>query len=436
MRMFLIGMCDIFLILYLTAIANVQPTSVLTMEDFYTLKQQHEQLQADTKEKQKKLQEKIVKAQTEKDQLTSKLDAEKNKIKKIEKSLSISDTERAKINKDLQDKVDVLKRKEESLAKLNEEIKRKEAAQRNLEETFQKELKDQEKIAFKALEEAKAIKEEATAMQKKAMQEKAAAEQKASAALKQRTQAEAAKKKALQNAAAAKTERQKAEQQAQQLAEAVQQMKQSGETAYNKNIRPRLQTINITYERDVSNDTLIYERELTLLPVKVDGQVYGIFPSKQIGFLSRSDKAPDKLVMTYQKRNLKSGWINKEDDLVAILLPGYTESVYTPYPPDTPLTELMPALLSVRNNGNVSLADKIRNLSDSYFIVNRDYLEPDDKGGFEYTVSGFRGTGTRAERVVRGDQLVDLNGRLIGIASETDYVVRLTNLNGWEKFSF
>ena len=37
MRTFLIGMCDVFLILYLTAITNVQPPTFLTVDDFYEL---------------------------------------------------------------------------------------------------------------------------------------------------------------------------------------------------------------------------------------------------------------------------------------------------------------------------------------------------------------------------------------------------------------
>ena len=47
MRMFLVGMCDVFLLLYLTALAQMEqrPASRLTVQDYQTLKAAHELLE-------------------------------------------------------------------------------------------------------------------------------------------------------------------------------------------------------------------------------------------------------------------------------------------------------------------------------------------------------------------------------------------------------
>ena len=91
----------------------------------------------------------------------------------------------------------------------------------------------------------------------------------------------------------AKTNRTKAEQKAKKLAETIQEMKQDGETAYNKNVHPHIQKLNVTYERKVTDKITVYKRELTLLPIKIDGKIMAVFPSRQIGFTGRSDRAPD-----------------------------------------------------------------------------------------------------------------------------------------------
>ena len=96
----------------------------------------------------------------------------------------------------------------------------------------------------------------------------------------------------------------------------------------------------------------------------------------------------------------------------------------------------MPILLSLRNNGNVSLGDKIRGISSDYFVVNREYLKLDKDRNLKFDVPGFRGTGIRAERIVRGDHLVDLNGRLIGVANNANRVIRINTLSGWDEINF
>jgi len=138
----------------------------------------------------------------------------------------------------------------------------------------------------------------------------------------------------------------------------------------------------------------------------------------------------------YQGKKVRSGLINKDDDLIAISLPGYEGEAFTPYSADTKVTQYMPVLLSLRNGINVGLVDKIRGISNDYFIVNREYLKLDKNRNLKFDVPGFRGTGTRGERIVRGDQLVDLNGRLIGVANNANRVIRINTLSGWDEINF
>jgi len=67
--MFLIGMCDIFLMLYLTAVINVTPGTVLTVEDFYQLKTMHETLESDKEKSEAEFQEQLKQAREEKERL-------------------------------------------------------------------------------------------------------------------------------------------------------------------------------------------------------------------------------------------------------------------------------------------------------------------------------------------------------------------------------
>ena len=107
MRMFLVGMCDIFLILYLTTLSQVNPfhNSFLTVDDYNKLKELKVQAEQDSekshaqilelkneisvldKQKEKALQSTLsAKAETEKTMQLVKI--EKEKVAKIETELS------------------------------------------------------------------------------------------------------------------------------------------------------------------------------------------------------------------------------------------------------------------------------------------------------------------------------------------------------------
>jgi len=468
MRMFLVGMTDIFLILYLTSIANVHSTSsFLTVEDFDKLRAMHETLKSDKQKEEANLQERLRLSQEEKKSLAAKLAEEQARAKKVEKSLLVSDAKIEQIHLDLKIKETMLKQRGQLLIELNDKIKDKEAVWQSMEATYKKELEDQktaveanrmlaEKLkleaqnaqtladqmqkeadqALKAAEEARAVQQSAIVLKDAALKEKGEAEEKARMAHEARNKAEAEKEAAIKAAEEAKRIKAQAEDKAKKLAATIRTIKQDSDAAFKNNVIPMMQKLNVTYEEEVSNNTTVYKRELALLPVRINDRVFVFLPSQHIGFSRRYDTPPRGLRIMYKEQRIASGWIHKEDDLVAVELPGYSGKAYTPYPSDTRIDQLMPVLLSLRNKVDVSIGNFMRGLSNDYFAVNRDNISQGENGGMVYSVTGFRGTGMRAERIVRGDQLVDLNGRFIGIAKDADHIVQIDSLNGWEERAF
>ncbi len=121
MRMFLVGMCDIFLILYLTTLSQVNPfhNSFLTVDDYNKLKESKVQAEQDSekshahvlelkdeisaldKEKEKALQSTLsAKAETEK--IMQLVTIEKEKVAKIETELSTAINEKEEFDRLLQ----------------------------------------------------------------------------------------------------------------------------------------------------------------------------------------------------------------------------------------------------------------------------------------------------------------------------------------------
>lgn len=451
MRMFLTGMIDLFLILYLTAMASVQSTSSsLTVEDFYKLKAMHEVLQSDKQKAEAALQEDLLKAKKENEALSANLAKEETRAKETEASLIVSDARLSQIDKDLQSKDSMLKERERLLAALDQKIKGKEVLWQQKESSYKEKLaghalsdkasqmlarkfhleaerakrladqmQQEASQAVKTAEDARAIQQNAIILKDAALKEKADAEQRAHDATLARRRAEEEKAKAAQKAY--------------KLATVIKDINQDSDQAYKHNVLPLIQQLHVTYEEEISNTTTVFKRDLRLLPVQINGKVFVFFPAVHIGFNRRDDTAPKGLEISYKGKKIDHGWINKEDDLVAVALPGYEGKVYSPYATNTSIDHLMPILLALRDNADVSFSNLFRGLSQEYFALHRDSLSSGKDGGLVYQMKGFRGTGTRGERVLRGDQLVDLNARFIGIAKDADRIIRIETLKGWEE---
>lgn len=467
MRMFFTGLTDLFLILYLTSIASSPVPSPLTVDDFQKLTVMHEELQSDKAKAEQEYQLKLTAALREKEELTAKLTEEQERARQTEQNLAATDTKLAAIDQDRRQKEELLGERERLLAELAAAIKNKEAFWERQEASLKQELQAQkdaaeetrkqaEKLQLDAenaqrladqmksdaekasqmAEEAKAVEQRALQMKEAALQEKSEAERKAREALEARQKSEAAEQAAQKAADEARRMKEEAEARAAKLAGAIRDIQQDSDGAYSRNVRPLMQTVNVSYEFESTNTKMVYNKELRLLPVKLNGQTLVFFPFEHVGWSRRDNWPPPKFKVEYKGQKITSGWINKDTDLIAVTLPGFDGTAVEPHPVDTKIDQFMPVLLSLRDNADVRISNLFRGLSDEYFVVKRDNIQPAQNGDLVHFIKGFRGTGKRAERILQGDQLVDLNGRLIGIASDVDRVVRFDSLKGWNEKKF
>ena len=94
----------------------------------------------------------------------------------------------------------------------------------------------------------------------------------------------------------------------------------------------------------------------------------------------------------------------------------------------------MPTLVAVRNNPIQKFSDKIRDLDTVKVFIQRDKLQKVSKGNFVYKAEGFRGTGDYGEVVMTGDQIVDLDGNLLGIAIDRNKISSVGKAEEWEMY--
>lgn len=439
MRMFFTGLTDLFLILYLTTITSPQPPSVLTVDDFYKLQSMHQQLQTEKQKTEQDLQEQLRVASQNEKKLADQLAAEQAQVREAVESLHARDVELEQIDRNLDLKDSVLQEKDQQILGLGQAMQAKEALWQEKESSYKAELKTHQEQMQKLLTQAQEFRQLAEQMRESAFEarqkaEEARANQQSALALKEQALKE--KAEALKTAEEANQVREKAQAQAGELADALEAMRQDSDKAYQKKVRPLLQKLSVSYETLVSDKRVVYNKELSLLPVRIDGKVFVFFPSQHIGFSRRYDTAPMKLNILYQGKKVERGWFNKDLDLIAVALSGYEGQTAELFPSDAGMDQYMPVLLAVRNNADRNIGNLFRGLSSDYFVVNRDNIRQDEHGVLLHYLKGFRGTGKRAERILLGDQLVDLNARFIGIAKDADQIIRIETLKGWQKKAF
>ena len=182
MRMFLVGMCDIFLILYLTTLSQVNPfhNSFLTVDDYNKLKESKVQAEQDSekshaqvlefkneisaldKEKEKALQS-TLSAIAETEKIMQLVTIEKEKVAKIETELSTAIDEKEEFNRLLQKAQEgeqkTLKIVKESQTESEKTREREQSALETLEETRIALEKSREK-ELHTLQIVKAVKKE------------------------------------------------------------------------------------------------------------------------------------------------------------------------------------------------------------------------------------------------------------------------------------
>ena len=518
MRMFLVCMCDIFLILYLTTLSQVNPfhNSFLTVDDYNKLKESKVQAEQDTekshaqilelendislldKEKEKALQSTLsAKAETEK--IMQLVTIEKEKVAKIETELSTAINEKREFNRLLQksqeDEQKTLKIVKESQTESEKAREREQSALKTLEETRialekarEKELhalqivkaarseikrtREDEQTALETAEElrlkaedAKKREEDALKLAKEARLKEeearkneeiarsiaeeerlnaAKASENETIALNLAESANNQKEAALKNADMAR----KAEANALKIASIaqgetatvkskIQSIIQPADNAYNKNIIDKLIpfTIRIGYKnsfKHVSNKVITMQG----LPVKM-GDEYVLFALlDQIG-LSPSTTHDNYVTynITVNDKPVTKFFVKPGEVKIAALVISDEIEHCLPVDKTAIFSSYMPVLFSLRNHTRLGVMDRVRGVSNDYFIFKRDRLLMITEDEYSFNNEGFRGTRNHAEYIVKGDQIVDLGGNFLGLAYKKNTIVRIDDLKGWHSIS-
>ncbi|MBO1225466.1 MAG: hypothetical protein JYX80_13670 [Candidatus Scalindua sediminis] len=494
MRMFLVGMCDIFLILYLTSLSQVNPfnNSFLTVDDYNRLKEAKIQADYDSeiskghvlelktkvsaldKEKEQALQL-ILTAKAETEKAMQLVNIEKKKAAQAEIALSKTISKKEELNKLLQK----YQEKGQRVLKIVEEMqieteKAKENEQKALKtaEELRLEAKKKEQFVLKIAEEAKLEAEKAKDNEKDlrriareaqlkaeearkneevarriAEEERLKAEiarESETIALKLAENAENLKEIALKNEAKAK----KAEANALKVASVAQSetaevktkiksITQTSDKAYSENILEKLTQFTITIEYE-SRLEPVSRKAITMqgLPVKMGDDHVIFVPLDRIGL--DSSLTPANYIsynITANGKPVTKLYIKPGDAEIAALVINADVKHCLPVGKTNDFSSYMPVLFSIRSQKRLGVMDRIRGISRDFFIFKRDYLLMITEDEFYFDNKGFRGTRNYAEYIVKGDQIVDLEGNFIGFAYKKNKILRIDNLKGWREFS-
>jgi hypothetical protein len=512
MRMFLVGMCDIFLLLYITTLTNVSPDMVspLTVGDYFTLKKNHEELKKSEIEAQialKRLQEAadeekeradLLKERAERyERLAAKTKAEKESAEKEAKkqqerfakdkaealkkaqeaaalaALRLSEAEKARADaaklkreahaaKEAAEKEKKKRTERESRLK---KVKAKLDAAKEKRKALQAKLKNVSKEKEKTLEQVQSLEEQlakteaqADQLREEAQQATAAAEESAEAAKiadKRREEAQFAARVAHAARSAAQSraevsarvarEAQVVAAEQERLAEAarikkidaertVQSITQPAEQAYQRNILDRLVQVAIRAEsRRLLFGKAQEKIERSLMPVRMGDRYIVVAPLSLLGSLGDDPRDVTNLEVVVSDYPARILYVTKTRPfLLAIEIPPeiVTQDIAGPAETDK---LFMPTLIGLRNNGDLGFVDRIRDLETEYFVFSKERLHRKNSRTLIFKSKGIRGTGDFAQRIVSGDQVVDLDGRVVGVATRRNTIRILPPLENWIK---
>lgn len=460
MRMFFIGLCDTFLILYLATLTQVSPfpNNSLTVDDYYNLKEMETRALLTAKEtegKKLELESEILKLEeewelankeNEKAQAEAKAafekDIQKAYIEKAEslkqaevtsneaaKALKLADDEREKALQTEIQLSDLIKQKEESESLA---LQKADKAKSLLEIAMQNEQK-----AIKLAEEAKREAEDAKRKEREAKEGEArvkelvqVAQLREKMALEKEQMARYAESNALNIA-------QNAQEDAKETKTKIKTITQTADNAFNENVSDKLTQFNISIQYK-TRWNLIKARETTLqgIPVNIEGKCVIFMPLDQI--ILESQIEPDEYItfdITSDNANIKTLYLKSGLSNVVGLAFEEGGNCSIPLEQTVDVSSYMPILLSIRNGNPLNVLDRIRGLNVNFFMFKRDNLNMNNEGGLTFNNKGLRGTGDYAEYIVKGDQIVDFGGNFIGIAYKKNEIIRINHLNGWQAIS-
>jgi hypothetical protein len=402
MRMFLVAMCDVFLLLYLTSISQNQGAtqSKITLKDYKKL----EALQQNAEKSQEDIKKEVLTLNREQLQLQEKL--QKAEKKAEEAVLKASETV-SKIELENKEALEKSRLAEEARLKAEES------------------QKSSEEKANQALEEKKKAEEEAT---------RARTSEELALAMAQRANLTASEveKLALRTAEKAVLSEEKAERAQQNAAEQKQKLKsvlQPADKAFKENIGSRLAVAAVYIKRD----GFLGDKETSLgslgIPVSFGGKTV-IFQA--LADLKLDKKFDDLLELKIQvdDKPIESVMLHPSKPIIGLVI-GDAAPNATVLNADL---SLMPTLIAVRNDATKKFADRIRGLDPVKFFFQRDRLIKGSGGELRHQAEGFRGTGDYGEVIMTGDQIVDLEGNLLGVAVDKNVIFTIGSPSEWESY--
>ncbi len=454
MRMFLVGMCDIFLILYLTTLTQVRPEDVssLTVSDYRALEESAKELQ----QLRDKQEQEIRLARSETEKILAELREREKQLKAAQESAarakdSSENTEEqvrqamaeaAKLSAQVEDALKARKEAErkaaEAAAKLTK-VSADFAAVSAKAADMEAEVSRQRKLQAQLKKETEAAKKMAEEEQKKAQE-----------ALRARQIAEQAKQQALEQAAYAEARKEEAialASQAAQVAEVSKSMAvrasqraetaldtsrstraqlkavtQSARAAYSRNIEGKLITVEIKRQEDSLLGPRVKTHSLRLLPVTINNVNVVFIP---LALLHDGKTLPRVLPLSAKAagRPAVSMFVNREKSLAALLVPSGLPAaqVLRSRAPEL----YTPTLLALHNGTPPENGE-----SSSYFFFPRDLLLPSG-GELRYAAQTSSGTQEFPGRILPGDQIVDIEGNFVGVASRHNYVELIDDIESW-----
>ncbi|MGR3218661.1 MAG: hypothetical protein ACUZ8H_02440 [Candidatus Anammoxibacter sp.] len=455
MKMFLVGMCDIFLILYLSTLSQVSPyqNSNLTVDDYNKvkaaktlaiidaemLKEMHRQLEIANstleKEKDYALQS-ALSAETKNKDALNRIDAFANEIRRGKeaesKAMEAVNSEREKVLR-IEGALSVALRDEDEIGRLLQNAKEeKKIALQRLKDAYLKEqiAVKNEQEALLAAKEAKKEAEKAKENEDKALKlAKEALIQKEVALQNERT-ARNAENKALKVASVAKKE----------TAETrlkIHTITQTADNAFNENISDKLVefTVTVKYENRLN---FVNKKVINMhgIPVKI-GNDYLIFVLlDQIGL--RTALTPDKYIsynITVDDNPITELYVKPGRNKIAALIVHTDIKHSLPTGKRDKLSSFMPILISIHNRDTLGLMDRIRNIDRDFFVFKRDHLQTVIEDELYYGNKGIRGTRDYGAYIKKGDHVVDLGGNFIGLAYKKNTIIRIDRVDGWHKIA-
>ncbi|MCB0325041.1 MAG: hypothetical protein KDD69_15765 [Bdellovibrionales bacterium] len=491
MRMFLVGMCDIFLILYLTTLTRVSPfpASALTVDDYRALEEakraledEHTQTSASLEQLREELtrereraealelaklelaseREAALEADAQSDREAELLHEELSRIRTLrteqeaELQRAIAELERTQAEARMQqDEIARFERKQLAadsalaeqqalLTAANASAHAAEQQMREYERLMDESRQRERQAASEALAAAEAARAaeltareaEAEAAAAKAAEAEALA--RASASASQKEQAIALARYAASQAvtaretAAAERKRAKiAEARKRETQQELQAVTQPADTAFERNVKTKAESMVFSVQREALFGTTREKQSFSGIPVRHGRERVVILSRNQLrAFLSANPDEYERLDIRIGSQAVTRAYVRpNKPKLVAFVLPSSGPAADLVSGP-LRSTEVMPTLIAVRSNTNLGLIDSLRDVSEDYFVLKRDQLE--EQGGMvRYSTSGLRGTGDFAEYLVPGDQIVDLQGNLLGITTDDNLATRITSLTGW-----